>query len=213
MQVSIIPVGMLGTNSYLLASEKKSCALIDPGAQPEKLASIIEENGYTLRYILLTHGHWDHTGAVKKLMQKFPKAVCFIGNGDKDMLTDHKAVSYMISEKDWDDFHIPDVMGVSEGDVLELDELKIQVIETPGHTVGSVCYICDDAIFTGDTLFHGSIGRCDFPGGDFGTMRKSLLRLAGMAGQGKKYAVYPGHGDATTLEYESKNNPYILYGG
>jgi len=213
MHVSIIPVGMLGTNSYLLASGAKSCALIDPGAQPEKLASIIEENGYTLRYVLLTHGHWDHTGAVKDIMKKFPNAMCFIGNGDKAMLTDHKAVSYMISEKDWDDFHIPDVRGLAEGDALELDELKIQVIETPGHTVGSVCYICDDAIFTGDTLFHGSIGRCDFPGGDFGTMRKSLLRLAKMAGQGKKYAVYPGHGDTTTLEYESKNNPYILYGG
>ena len=206
MNVTIIPVGMLGTNCYLLASRAGSCALIDPGAQPEKITDILEEKEYTLRYILLTHGHWDHLGAVKKLMEKFPGVPCYIGAEDKELLTDPEKSSRMARAQDWETLHIPDAKELGDGDKLELDELTLEVIETPGHSKGSVCYLCENIIFSGDTLFLENCGRCDLYGGDFGVMKKSLKRLAGLSGE---YTVYPGHGEATSLSHERAHNPYI----
>ena len=209
MNVTITPVGMLGTNCYLLSSESKSCVLIDPGAQPEKIASILEEGRYALRSVLLTHGHWDHIGALKALIEQYPQAKCYIGANDKEMLTDPDKSLASMRIPDVDNYLFTEALELREGDELELDELVIKVMETPGHTLGSVCYICGDAIFSGDTLFLESVGRCDLYGGNFDTMRKSLKKLTALDGD---YTVYPGHGESTSLEHERKNNPYILQG-
>ncbi|MCL2068516.1 MAG: MBL fold metallo-hydrolase, partial [Oscillospiraceae bacterium] len=96
---------------------------------------------------------------------------------------------------------------LNDGDIIEADELSVYVMHTPGHTLGGVCYITGDVIFSGDTLFCGDVGRCDLYGGSYPTMKRSLAKLCELEGD---YAVYPGHGQSTTLEYERKNNRYIL---
>ena len=207
MNVLIVPVGMIGTNCYILASQDNSCVLIDPGAQPEKIASILRQKKCELKYILLTHGHWDHTGAVKGLMEIYPQAQCYIGKGDKELLVDKSKIELMLPGMDWNDFYIPQAKELEDGQEFELSELKIKVMESSGHSLGSVCYICRDAIFSGDTLFLENVGRCDLYGGDMDTLRGSLAKLCDLEGD---YTVYPGHGQSTTLNHERKHNYYII---
>jgi len=197
---------MLGTNCYLLRSESGNAALIDPGGQPEKIADILERAGGKLKYILLTHGHYDHTGGVKYLIEKYPEAECFIGKGDKELLVDREKAAFMLRGLDWDTYHLPQTKELSEGDEITLDEITIKVIETPGHSVGGVCYITGDLIFSGDTLFLETVGRCDLYGGDFDVLRSSLARLSALEGD---FTVYPGHGEPTTLSHERQHNPYM----
>ncbi|WRS28243.1 MBL fold metallo-hydrolase [Oscillospiraceae bacterium MB08-C2-2] len=206
MKLLTIPVGMLGTNCYILASEEKNCVTIDPGAQPERLAGEITKNGWNLRHILLTHGHHDHIGGVKKLMEAFPEADLYIGEGDAEMLADSSKSLAAFRYDDDGDFLLKNVKTLKEGDTIALDELTFQVLETPGHTKGGVCYLCADQIFAGDTLFAGDVGRTDLYGGDYQQLKASLAKLAALKGN---YKVYPGHGDSTTLEEERRNNPYV----
>lgn len=206
MKLITISVGMLGTNCYVLSSSSKNCAVFDPGAQPEKIIAGIEEEGLNVKYVLLTHGHHDHIGGVRRLMEKFPDAELFIGKNDLEMLTDGSKSYASIKYDKSGEFFIEKAKTVSDGDIIESDDINIRVMETPGHTKGGVCYVCDNMIFSGDTLFFGDVGRCDLYGGDYGIMKKSLLKLIALDGD---YSVYPGHGEATSLEYERKNNQYI----
>lgn len=205
MKITIVPVGMTGTNCYILASEGKGCAIVDPGAQPEKIAGLVEKEGLTPRYILLTHGHYDHIGGVKKLTERFPEARLLIGEKDHEMLLDPE-MSFAAHSFHPEDCVIENAETVSDGQELPLDELTVRVMETPGHTKGGVVYLCRDVMLAGDTLFYGSVGRTDFYGGDYAALLNSLRRLAALDGN---YHVYPGHGDPTTLEFERRNNPYV----
>ena len=112
----------------------------------------------------------------------------------------------MLRGLDWSNYYLPEVKEIEEGRKLSLDDLTIKVIETPGHSLGGVCYLCGEVIFAGDTLFRETVGRCDLYGGNFDTLRQSLAKLAALEGD---YTVYPGHGDSTTLAYERQNNPYM----
>lgn len=206
MNLITIPVGMLGTNCYILSSNANNCAVFDPGAQPEKIINTVGDNGLNVRYILLTHGHHDHIGGVRKLMEKFPEAELFIGKHDLEMLTDGNKSYASVRYDKSGEFFIEKAQTASDDDIIKLDELEIRVMETPGHTKGGVCYICDNMIFSGDTLFLRDVGRCDLYGGDYGVMKKSLLKLIGLNGD---YRVYPGHGEATSLEFERQHNSYI----
>jgi glyoxylase-like metal-dependent hydrolase (beta-lactamase superfamily II) len=206
MQVTIVPVGMSGTNCYLLASDEKSCAIIDPGANAKRISGVIAEKGLIPKYILITHGHWDHTGAVKELMALFPEAELYIGEKDAELLEDPEKSRAIFRGVNIDDYIVPGAGRLADGETLTLDGLEITVIETPGHTRGGVCYICRDAIFAGDTLFYQSVGRCDLYGGNFDALRESLKRLCALSGDP---VVYPGHGETTTLGYERAHNPYI----
>ena len=206
MNLTTIPVGTLGTNCYLIISEKGSAALIDPGAGAEKIAGVLEEKSCTLRCILLTHGHWDHIGGVRPLLEKYPSTQCHIGKGDKEMVTNENRFADMLRGGRWEDYHIPEAQELADGDKIELDELTLTVMETPGHSLGSVCFICQDSIFAGDTVFLENVGRCDLYGGSFDTMKVSLKKLAALPGD---YTVYPGHGEFTTLQHERENNPYF----
>lgn len=206
MNIITMPVGMLGTNCYILSSKANSCAIIDPGAQPEKIIARVAEEKLTVRYILLTHGHHDHIGGVKRLCGEFSEAKLFVGKNDLEMLTDGRKSLAAIRHPGADEFIVDRAEALADGQELELDEMKIRVVESPGHSKGSVCYLCRDAMFSGDTLFFGDVGRCDLYGGDYDAMKASLRKLIELEGD---YRVYPGHGNGSSLEYERMHNPYI----
>lgn len=198
MKVITTVVGELGTNCYLLLDGKtREAALIDPADSPDELSALIEREGASLRYILLTHGHRDHTLAVPAMHERYPDAAVYIHRLD--------AGGSGI-------YHYP-LRGVidglryyDDGDTLPLGSLEIEVLHTPGHTAGSVTLKVADALFAGDTLFAGSCGRTDLPGGNAEEMAASLRRLSRLPGD---YTVYPGHMGASTLSRERERNPFM----
>lgn len=204
MNVIWLTVGALGTNCYIVPTERKNAVVIDPGADAGKIAAELEKAGLTLVWTLLTHGHHDHTGGVRELKSLYPDMKTAIGEFDVEMLNDvKKALPFT---------HLPDEalfqedLRLHDGDNLQIDELSWQVLHTPGHTRGGVCLLCGDTMFAGDTLFAGEIGRCDLYGGDFQVMKQSLRKLAALPGD---YHVFSGHGEDTTLEKERRTNYYM----
>ena len=198
LECSVLPLGSIGTNCYLLRdSETGKGAVIDPGGEPRRLLAAIADSGMTLTAILLTHGHYDHTGAVAGLLEKFPGIPVWLHEADHAL-------------GDRPDAIMPDVSLATHfwqgGDTVQVGNETLTVLHTPGHTPGSVCLRWEDALFTGDTLFAGSCGRTDFPGGSTETILASLKRLAALPGD---YQVCPGHERLSTLEQERQSNPYM----
>ena len=190
MKVITTVVGSLQTNCYLLIDEETKCAaLIDPGDEAEKLLALVEREGVTLQYILLTHGHRDHTLAVPALKKALPDVPVYIGEADA-----HSTGIYHYPMADL----VPDLKFYGEGDTLPLGTLS--------HTLGGVTLLVGDAMFPGDTLFAGSMGRTDLPGGNDAQMLLSLRRLGELK---EDYTVYPGHMNTTTLAREKAMNPYL----
>ena len=194
LNIRTLPLGAYQTNTYLVWDEASSaCVVIDPGYQPETILSEVKKLGKEISAIFLTHGHFDHVGAVRELVANVECPV-YLNECDLSMPSQMTAGPLYYTNT------------YGEGDFVEAAGLSFKVLHTPGHTPGSVCLMCENAIFSGDTLFWGSCGRTDLPGGSWVTIRKSLLRLAELSGD---YDVYPGHGDATTLSFERKMNPYM----
>ena len=206
MKLFNIPVGSLGTNCYILASEAGNCVIIDPGAQAGKLLGFIGDNKLTPKKILLTHGHHDHIGALKEVLETDDNLKAIIGGEDIELITASDKSLSVLHMPDAGDFIKSRTEVVSDNASITLDELTIKVIATPGHTKGCVCYIVGDIIFSGDTLFYEEVGRCDLYGGSYPTIKRSLLKLCALPGD---YVVYPGHGESTTLNHERKYNRYI----
>lgn len=195
-----IPVGQIDTNCYLIGDEKaKVCAVIDPGGSSDRVLAMIERSGLDLKMILLTHGHWDHVGAIPALLQKYPDVPIYAH--EKELCpADEPAPHYFFphagrNQRTYD-----------EGDELALGEIKLHILHTPGHSAGSVVILAGDRMFCGDTLFALSCGRCDLPGGSEGEMMRSLSRLSRLPGD---YKVLPGHGEDSSLDFERKNNEYV----
>ena len=202
LKIDILPLGDYQTNCYIAREENsQSCAVIDPGYMPEQVLQFAEGKGLCIDVILLTHGHFDHVGGVKTIAEKTGCALWMSQADWSQENTQENAFFYPIANCDF-----APVNFCEEGQRITAGDATFTVMETPGHTWGSVCYLCEDAIFSGDTLFAGSCGRVDLPGGDWNTIQTSLDRLAGLPGD---YKVYPGHGEYTTLERERKMNPYI----
>lgn len=194
MKQVTMALGAYQTNCYMIwAEESDKCVVIDPGYDADTVLDQAKEQGKTIEAILLTHGHFDHVGAVRDIAAETDCAV-YICPEDLSMPPQLTAGPLYYTHT------------YGEGDVLQLAGLSIRVIQTPGHTRGSVCLITGDAMFSGDTLFEGSCGRTDLPGGDWAVILQSLKRLKEMT---KDYKVYPGHGCATTLADEQKYNPYM----
>ena len=189
-----LALGAYQTNCYIIHDESsKNCCVIDPGYDADVILDKLDSLGLSLEAILLTHGHFDHVGAVKELASEIGCHV-YIHPDDLSMPPMMTAGPLYYTKT------------YTEGTQLSLAGLDIGVLHTPGHTPGSVCLLCETSLFSGDTLFQGSCGRTDLPGGNWATILKSLQRLAAMEGN---FWVFPGHGGSTTLRDEKRYNPYM----
>ena len=188
-------VGSIMTNCYLLIDEDSRCAaLIDPGENADKLAEMLHEEGVTLTHMLLTHGHYDHTTAVPALHEMFPEAKIYIH--EADAMGAGSKLFPLASQ-------VEGLCYYADGDAVEVGGLRVEVIHTPGHSLGSVTLKVEDTLFTGDTLFAGSCGRYDLQGGSYEDIMASLRRLAALEGE---YTVLPGHMKPTILSREREYN-------
>lgn len=193
MKIRIMTLGDYATNCYLVSDEAGVTAVIDPGASPEIVANCLREEHLTLGAILLTHAHFDHVGGVRALAEAFG---CPVYLNEKDTAMPQSLTAGPLYVTDF----------YAEGQEVAVGTLRFTVLETAGHTSGSVCLLCDGVLFSGDTLFRGACGRVDLWGGDWQQMQGSLRRLAELDGNP---TVLCGHGEATTLERERAENPYL----
>ena len=199
MKVKLLRGGPIGTNCYILEDDQTNlAAVIDPGDEPELIQEALEKEGVEVRYLLLTHGHYDHTTAVPALHRVYPQADIYIHQADANGAG--STLFPLAGEVD-------DLKLYDEGDVIRLGDHEIQVHHTPGHSPGSVTLKVEDVLFTGDTLFAGSCGRTDLRGGSYEQIMQSLKRLGELKGD---FHVCPGHEATSTLERERRSNPFLM---
>ena len=195
MLIKTLPVGQLEENCYIVTNEKTlECVVIDPGDESNTILDYLEDNSLKCRAIMITHGHYDHVGAVDAIAEETGATVYMNSRDDTGGRSSH--LPYRLPQG-----------GISydDGDLIDEAGMRFEIIATPGHTPGGVTIRCERALFTGDTLFRGSCGRVDLDGGDPQAEMLSLKRLCSLEGD---YEVYPGHMDSTTLERERMFNFY-----
>ena len=198
MDIQILQVGPIGTNCYLLCDEtEKLCAVVDPGGDAARVAAAVVDTGCAPCAILLTHGHNDHTGGVAELRAKWPDVPVYLNHRDQ-----YEGDAYLQQLFP----PVPGAKDYDEGDTVQVGGLAVDVMATPGHSEGSVTLRCGDVLLCGDTLFAGSCGRTDFPGGSVKKIMASLKRLGSLEGD---LQVYPGHMETSTLDQERSWNPYL----
>ena len=204
MNIEVLHVGPLGTNCYVVWDDNDVCAVVDCGGQAEKVAEFIEEKHLKPSHMLLTHGHGDHIGGVEGFLTMYPHVQVVMAKEDIEMISDRQKSMADPCGCEQSEFEVDLI--VDEGDVVNVGDMEFHVLKTPGHTDGGVTYIMGKMMFTGDTLFAGSMGRTDLYGGDNAKMAASLKRLGEIDGY---YVVLPGHGTASNLEDERRANPFI----
>lgn len=205
MELLIRPTGPLQANCYLLYDkEGGEAVIIDPGYNGKEFIEILNKKNLKLKYIILTHGHGDHIGGVAELLSTF-KTELLIHKDDEEMLTDKiKSGTVIIG---YPDVNVSATVFIKDGDELSLGDEKLIIIHTPGHTKGGVSILTGNKLFVGDTLFFGSVGRTDFPGGSFEELKNSIQNK--LFTLSEDVIVYPGHGGATTIKREKNSNPYV----
>ena len=206
MKIVNIPTGMLQANTYLVCDETSRLGfIVDLGGYSKELKNIIEKNDIQIQYIVLTHGHGDHIGGVQEHLKDFPDAKVVCSRAEEKMLLDpelneaHHFGPEKVSFK-------PDIL-VDDGDTLNVGNMTMKFIMTPGHTEGGMCILIDDVLFSGDTLFCRSIGRTDLAGGDFRTIMESIKKKLFLLPD--ETQVLPGHMGPTTIGFEKENNPFV----
>ncbi|MDW7668076.1 MAG: MBL fold metallo-hydrolase [Bacillota bacterium] len=205
MIIETLRLGSYGANCYIVGSEKsKDVMIIDPGAESSKVKKLISSKSYNPIFILLTHGHGDHIGGAKDLKKEFNIPV-YIHKKDSAMLKDERLNFTNMMFKNGVSLNADKFL--EDGDKINLDNMKFQVIHTPGHTPGGICLKNKDVVFSGDTLFKGSIGRTDLPGGSYDQIIKSIKEKLLVLDEDT--VVYPGHEGQTTIKYEKENNPFL----
>ena len=198
MDIRMLQVGPIGTNCYLLCDEtEKLCAVVDPGGDAARVAAAVADTGCAPCAILLTHGHYDHTGGVAELRAKWPDVPVYLNRRDQ-----YEGDAYLQQLFP----PVPGAKDYDEGDTIQVGGLTVDVMATPGHSEGGVTLRCGDVLLCGDTLFAGSCGRTDFPGGSVKKIMASLKRLGSLEGD---LQVYPGHMETSTLDQERSWNPYL----
>lgn len=207
MKITKIELEPFSTNCYVLIDDNtKKAAIIDPAICSQELLNHIKSSDISeIEYILLTHGHFDHILGVAGLKEIYKNAKVAIHSLDADSLSNPKK---SLAKSIVGDLQKPvdaDII-LNDNDKIKLGDLSIDVLHTPGHTPGSVCFLCKDAMFSGDTLFCKTVGRTDFEGGSMDDMLKSVNRLGNLKGD---YNVFPGHSAKTTLDEERKHNRYM----
>ena len=204
IKITHYTVGMIDTNCYLIEDAATGAlAVIDPGDVCLALYEEIDRRSGALAYVLLTHGHYDHILGVAELCRRYQPTVCACED-EREVLQKGLYNLTSVHNIRLNAFTVDRFL--HDGDVIELGESRITFLHTPGHTAGSGCYLVDDCLFSGDTLFCESIGRTDFPTSSFAQMKRSIVRLRDLDGD---YAVYPGHEMFSTLEHERKFNPFM----
>lgn len=205
MKIERVVVGALQTNAYLVADDNGVAAVIDPGGDAQLIEEAAEEHGFKLARILLTHGHPDHLFAAGEL-QKSHNLDLVIHKNDVDQMTNNMELASLFY--DMRQFIEPKfTQYINDGDIIEVGDLEFQVIHTPGHTPGGVSYLGDSMLFSGDTLFAGSVGRTDLPGGSFDDLMDSIrTKLFTLRDD---TIVYPGHGAETSIGTEKQFNPFV----
>lgn len=199
MLIKTLPVGQLETNCYVVTDENALvCAVIDPGDESNTILDYIEDNKLSCKAILITHAHFDHVSAVNAMLEATGAELYMC---EKDLELAKTGASGRFTPPENTHFY-------KDGDEVKVAGLTFKVMETPGHTPGGVTLICGDALFTGDTLFRGSCGRTDLPGGDMRAELRSLKRIALLEGD---YEVYPGHAESSMLSIEREHNPYVRH--
>ena len=205
MQVIKKSLGQMGTNCYLVWDEKTlEAAVIDPGFEDQRISDSINENKLKVKYILLTHGHFDHLGGVNQI-RELTGAKVLIHENDADCLLDPRrnlsvlAGMSMVLE--------PADGYLNENETITLGTVVIRVIHTPGHSKGGICLLAEDQLFAGDTLFNTSIGRTDFADGDLNELLNAIETKLFILDDAT--TVLPGHGENTTIGYEKMNNPFL----
>lgn len=194
MEIQCLPLGAYQANCYLLWDEASpTCAVIDPGYEADRVLRAAAQAGKTVEAVLLTHGHFDHVGAVRDIAAETGCRV-YLCPEDLSMPPQFTAGPLFYTDT------------YGEGDRISVAGISVRVLHTPGHTPGSVCLLAEDVLFSGDTLFSGSCGRTDLPGGSTPTILKSLKRLSSIP---ENLRVLPGHGEETTLGEEKRYNPYL----
>lgn len=194
------------SNCYIGINENNEAFAVDIGGEASVLLKYLEDNNITLTKIFLTHGHYDHIRGVAETAEKTGAEV-YIHADDEIMMTDADAsLARFVGADTFNAIEKYNI--VNDGDILDFCGNTVRVLHTPGHTPGCVCYIFDEMIFSGDTLFCGGIGRTDFPGSSSADMRVSLQKLAKL-GEEKDYEVFPGHDEITKLSHELKYNIYL----
>ena len=202
MKIKILPLGDIGVNCYLLTTEK-SAVVIDPGFYSKNVEEFLNSNTNKECMILLTHCHFDHIGGAEQLREN-TKVKIAIGELENEFLSNNSINLSSLFGQPLNPFSA-DVL-LKDNEVLTVGDINFNVIYTPGHTSGSVSYLADNVLFSGDTLFNQSIGRTDFPTGDFSVLSASIKKLYELDGE---ITVFPGHGDVTKISFEKMHNPFV----
>lgn len=196
MLIKTLPVGQLETNCYVVTNESTlECVVIDPGDESNTILDYIESNHLKCTAIMITHGHYDHTGAADAVAEE-TGATVYMNSRDDARVIESRQLPYRLPDNG---------INYDDGDIIDTAGLRFEIIATPGHTHGGVTIKCEDCLFTGDTLFRGSLGRTDLDGGDMDKELASLKKLCSLEGD---YEVYPGHMGSTTLQRERSFNYY-----
>jgi len=204
-----LTVGRVQCNCYILGCEKtKEGIIIDPGGDADLIMEIVKRHGLTIRYLIATHGHFDHIEGLSDLVKSI-SAPIMIHEADAPLYNDLKGQGRIFGFSPEPAPPIDRIL--NDGDTFTFGEHTVEVLHTPGHSPGSISLKCDNKVFTGDTVFAGSIGRTDLPGGSHDTLIKSAkLKIMPLD---ESTALFPGHGESTTVGYEKKHNPFLGEGG